>query len=134
MAMVLEKQYFDLEYFMQSTDAGCYHIAKEIFSYMDPIDLKNLMEIGKKNKTFFEFLKKEEDFLWNKFHEVKLELKRKTWMCDPWCVNYVEEMLNSRTDTQKALEDTYRVYVRAAMASTRNCLTFFSCLKGSEGL
>merc|ERR1719192_2225972 len=69
-----ENQHFDLEFFMRSTDVGLYNVAKEIFSYLDPEDLSNLMEIGKTNKTFNEFLKKEWDFLWKKFEEAKLKI------------------------------------------------------------
>ena len=60
--MVLEQQYFDLEYFMQSTDAGCYHDAKEIFSYMDPIDLENLFKMGKRIKPSSNFSRKKRIF------------------------------------------------------------------------
>ena len=57
--MALEKQHFDLEFFMKSTDVGLYDVAKKIISHLDHEDLKNLWIIGKKNKTFEEFLKKE---------------------------------------------------------------------------
>merc|ERR1719187_1147858 len=71
MAMLKEKQNFDLEFFMKSTDVGLYDVAKEIFSYLNPWDLQNMEEIGKKNKTFDKFLEREEDFLWKKFAKNK---------------------------------------------------------------
>ena len=37
--IMAKMEYFDLEYFLKSTDAGLYNIAKEIFSYLDPPDL-----------------------------------------------------------------------------------------------
>ena len=69
-------QHFDLEFFMKSTDAGLYNVAREIFSYLKPLDLINMEEIGKTNKTFEEFLKKENDFLWKKFDRVTLRAWR----------------------------------------------------------
>jgi len=72
--MALENQHFDLEFFMKSTDVGLYDVAKKIFSHLDPVDLANLGEIGKTNKTFDEFLKKERDFLWKKFEEATLKI------------------------------------------------------------
>ena len=74
MATALENKHFDLDFFMKSTDVGLYNVAKGIFSYMDPPDLANLRLIGKTNKTFDNFLKKEEDFLWNKFEEVTFKI------------------------------------------------------------
>ena len=74
MATALENKHFDLEFFMKSTDVGLYNVAKKIFSYMDPPDLANLRLIGKTNKTFDNFLKKEEDFLWKKFEEVTFKI------------------------------------------------------------
>merc|ERR1712080_202298 len=74
MEMALEKQHFDLEFFMKSTDVGLYNVAKKIFSHLDPLDLNNLWEIGKKNKTFEEFLKKERNFLWEKFEKATLKI------------------------------------------------------------
>ena len=70
-------QYFDLEFFMRSTDAGHYNVAREIFSYLKPADLINLEEIGKTNKTFKEFLRKENNFLWKKFETVTLKVLKK---------------------------------------------------------
>merc|ERR1712083_1258862 len=79
MAMALKNQHFDLEYFMKSTDVGLYNVAKEIFSYLDPPDLKNMEEIGKKNTTFEKFLNQERNFLYGKFEKVTLKIvKRKS--------------------------------------------------------
>merc|ERR1712156_555708 len=77
MAMAKVDQHFDLEYLMKSTDAGLYNVAREIFSYLDPVDLMNLKEIGKTNKTFEEFLEKENNFLWKKFETVTLKVLKK---------------------------------------------------------
>ena len=52
-------QYFDLEFFMRSTDVGLYSVAKEIFSYLNPGDFINLKKIGETNEMFKNFLKKE---------------------------------------------------------------------------
>merc|ERR1711890_11132 len=76
MAMALQKQHFDLEFFMKSTDVGLYNVAKEIFSHLNPKDLNNLWKIGKKNKTFEEFLKKENDFLWKNFEKAALKFMK----------------------------------------------------------
>merc|ERR1719435_265163 len=79
MAMALGNQDFDLEFFMKSTDVGLYNIAREIFSYLDPVDLNNFWAIGKKNKMIDEFLKKEKNFLYEKFEKVTLKVwKKKT--------------------------------------------------------
>ena len=69
-----KKEYFDLEYFLTSTDAGLYNIAKEIFSYLDPSDL---VKIGKVTKTFSEFTKNEKDYLWNKFEKMSMKIPKK---------------------------------------------------------
>ena len=69
------KEYFDLEYFLTSTDAGVYNIAKEIFSYLDPPDL---VKIGKVTKTFTEFMKDEKDYLWNKFEKISMKIPKKS--------------------------------------------------------
>ena len=70
--MAQENQYFDLEFFMKHPDPGLYRIAKMIFSYLNARDLKNMTKIREKNKTFDDFLKKEEDSLWKKFEKVTL--------------------------------------------------------------
>ena len=41
-------------------------------SYLNARDLKNMTKIREKNKTFDDFLKKEEDSLWKKFEKVTL--------------------------------------------------------------
>jgi len=74
MAMVEENEYFDLEFFMQSTDVGLYNVALNIFSCLNARNLSNVMKIGEKNKTFHYFLKNEEDYLWEKFESVDFEL------------------------------------------------------------
>ena len=66
-------EYFDLEYFVTSTDAGLYNIAKEIFSYLHPSDL---VKIGKVTKTFSEFTKNEKDYLWNKFEKMSMKITK----------------------------------------------------------
>ena len=71
MAMAKEKQYFDLEFFMRSTDVGLYNVAKEIFSHLSARDLQKMRQM---NKTFYGFLKNEKDFLWNKFEKVTLKV------------------------------------------------------------
>ena len=68
-------EYFDLEYFVTSTDAGLYNIAKEIFSYLDPSDL---LKIGKVTKTFSEFTKNEKDYLWDKFEKMSMKIPKKS--------------------------------------------------------
>ena len=68
-------EYFDLEYFLKSTDTGLYNIAKEIFSYLDPSDL---VKIGKVTKTFSEFTKNEKDYLWNKFERMSMKIPKKS--------------------------------------------------------
>ena len=75
MATALENKHFDLEFFMKSTDVGLYKVAKGIFSYMNPPDLANVGLIGETNKTFDNFLKKEEDFLLKKFEEVTFKIR-----------------------------------------------------------
>ena len=69
-----KKEYFDLEYFLTSTDAGLYNIAKEIFSYLDPWDL---VQIGNVRKTFAEFTKNEKDYLWSKFEKRSMKIPKK---------------------------------------------------------
>ena len=69
-------EYFDLEYFLTSTDAGLYNIAKEIFSYLDPPDL---VKIGKVTKNFSEFTKNEKDLLWNKFEKISMKIPKKSF-------------------------------------------------------
>ena len=69
-------EYFDLEYFLKSTDAGLYNIAKEIFSYLDPSDL---VKIGKVTKTFSEFTKNEKDYLWNKFEKISMKIPKNSF-------------------------------------------------------
>ena len=75
----LEKQHFDLEFFMKSTDAAM-SPRRYFHTRTHPVDLENLWEIGKKKKTFEEFLKKEKKFLWGrKLNELALKiLKRQT--------------------------------------------------------
>ena len=68
-------EYFDLEYFVTSTDAGLYNIAKEIFSYLHPSDL---VKIRKVTKTFSEFTKNEKDYLWNKFERMSMKIPKKS--------------------------------------------------------
>ena len=68
-------EYFDLEYFVTSTDAGLYNIAKEIFSYLHPSDL---VKIGKVTKTFSQFTKNEKDYLWNKFERFSMKIPKKS--------------------------------------------------------
>ena len=68
-------EYFDLEFFLKSTDAGLYNIAKEIFSYLDPLDL---VKIGKVTKTFSEFTKNEKGYLWNKFERMSMKIPKKS--------------------------------------------------------
>ena len=70
-----KKEYFDLEYFLTSTDAGLYNIAKEIFSYLDPWDL---VQIENLTKTFAEFTKNEKDYLWIKFEKRSMKILRKS--------------------------------------------------------
>ena len=70
-----KKEYFDLEYFLTSTDAGLYNIAKEIFSYLDPWDL---VQIGNLTKTFAEFTKNEKDYLWSKFEKRSMKIPKKS--------------------------------------------------------
>ena len=74
MAMAKVDQHFDLEFFMRSTDVGLYNVAREIFSYLKPLDLIKMKKIGKTNKTFEEFLKKENNFLLKKFETVTLKV------------------------------------------------------------
>merc|ERR1712179_560484 len=62
---------------MKSTDVGLYNVAREIFSYLEPEDLMNLIEIGETNKTFEEFLKKENNFLRKKFETVTVKVLKK---------------------------------------------------------
>ena len=70
-----KKEYFDLEHFLTSTDAGLYNIAKEIFSYLNPPDL---LKIGKVTKTFADFTKNEKDYLWNKFEKIFMKIPKKS--------------------------------------------------------
>ena len=86
MAMAKKEQYFDLEFFMKSSDVGLYNVAKEIFSHLNPRDLE---EMRKVNKTFYKFLKKEENFLWRWWQIVKAKTKN----CDfvrLWSMIHVE--------------------------------------------
>jgi len=102
MAMALENQDFDLEFFMKSTDVDLYNIAREIFSYLDPVDLNNLWAIGKKNKMIHEFLKKEKNFLYEKFEKVTLKVwKKKTG-----------QLIGPGGETRRMLENRHRVDFR----------------------
>jgi len=101
MATTLENKYFDLEFFMKSSDVGLYNVAKKIFSYMDHPDLTNLSLIGKSNKTFDYFLKKEKDFLRKKFEKVTFKiLKRETL-----------QFIGLGGETRRRLENTFRVSI-----------------------
>ena len=73
--IMAKMEYFDLEYFVTSTDAGLYNIAKEIFSYLHPSDL---VKIRKVTKTFSEFTKNEKDYLWNKFERMSMKIAKKS--------------------------------------------------------
>ena len=75
---------FDIEFFMKSTDVGLYNVAKKIFSCLSASDLKNNRKV---NRNFNEFLKKEEDFLTNRFEKVKLRLPGSRAMSE-WIQNY----------------------------------------------
>jgi len=77
MSTTEENQQFNLDFFIKSTDVGLYNVAKKIFSYLDPPDIKNFRKIGRKNKAIDEFLSKEQDFLWNKFEKVTLKTLKK---------------------------------------------------------
>merc|ERR1712228_6292 len=96
MVMALKNQHFDLEYFMKSTDVGLYNVAKEIFSYLDPVDLKNMREIG---KTIDNFLKQERDFLYGKFEKVTLKIVKKK----------SGEIIGYKGETKRWTEDKFRV-------------------------
>ena len=74
--IMAKMEYFDLEYFLKSTDAGLYNIAKEIFSYLDPPDL---VKIGKVTKKFSEFTKNEKDYLWNKFEKISMKIPKNSF-------------------------------------------------------
>ena len=91
-----KEEHFDIEYFMKSTDVGLYNVAKKIFSYacQRPRDLVGFQKV---NKTFNEFIKKEEDSLLNKFEKVNLFVDEK----------YMSRILSA----QKYLEDSYDVSV-----------------------
>ena len=91
-----KEEHFDIEYFMKSTDVGLYNVAKKIFSYacQRPRDLVGFQKV---NKTFNEFIKKEEDSLLNKFEKVNLFVDEK----------YISRILSA----QKYLEDSYDVSV-----------------------
>lgn len=84
MASANEERYFDVEFFMKSTDVGLYNVTKNIFSYLSAFDLKEMRKI---NKNFNEFLKNEEDFLTKKFEKVKLHLPGSVSM-SAWIQNY----------------------------------------------
>jgi len=99
------KQHFDLEFFMSSTDVGLYKVAKEIFSYLDPTDLKNLRKVGRKNKTMDEFLNREQNFLWKKFEKVTLEIPKKIMK------KKTAELFDPDGKTRRMLEDNFKVSV-----------------------
>ena len=64
-----KKEYFDLECFLTSTDAGLYREG-DLF----PSDL---VKIGKVTKTFSEFTKYEKNYLWNKFEKMSMKIPKK---------------------------------------------------------
>merc|ERR1712029_870101 len=102
MAMAKVDQHFDLEFFMRSTDAGLYNVAREIFSYLKPLDLIKMEEIGKTNKTFEEFLKKENNFLWKKFETVTLLVVKK----------FTGTVIGEGGSKFRLMRDGFEVYVK----------------------
>ena len=58
-ATVEVRTYFDLEYFMRSSDVGLNGIAKKICSYLD---IDDLMKLRLTSKTCYKFLEQEKKF------------------------------------------------------------------------